>query len=249
MAAWGEVGGRVHTIHMIGVASFRFDLSSERVAAVADPGRPAWLIRDAFHRFVLPLVLQVRGCEVLHASAIRAPRGVVALCGVSETGKSTLARALAERGHAIWADDAVVFENARTGVRAVPVPFVLRLLPDARSFFPPTVACRVDAKGKPVAVRPGHRRVPLAAVFLLERSRGPTRPRRLGAGAAFADVLEHARCFTIDDVARRRRLAAHYLDLVRQVPVYRIRFRPGFEHLGEVVEDIDRVVSELPDGP
>lgn len=247
VAAWGEVGGRGHVIHMTGVASFRFDLSSDAVVADAGPGRPAWLIRDAFYRFILPLVLQVRGCEVLHASAIRAPGGVVALCGVSETGKSTLARALAERGHAIWADDAVVFENARSGVRALPVPFILRLLPDARSFFQP-IASPVDAKEEPVPMRPGRRWAPLAAVFLLERSGGPTRPSRLGAGAAFADVLEHARCFAIGDAERRRRLAEHYLDLVRRVPVYRVRFRTGFEHLRELVEHVERVVSELGGG-
>jgi hypothetical protein len=203
------------------------------------------MVRDGYHRFVLPLVLQARGLEVLHASAVRIPAGVVALCGASETGKSTLARALAARGHALWADDAVVLECRRSGITAVPVPFILRLLPDARSFFDGIDAAAMDGTGPVTIVPPATGVRWLIAAFLLVRTEGPTRVRRLTAAQAFPAVLDHARSFRVDDEDRRRRLVTHYLELARRVPVYRAEFRPGFDCLGEVVEEVEGAARAL----
>ncbi|CAD5372619.1 hypothetical protein RA210_U200006 [Rubrivivax sp. A210] len=51
-------------------------------------------------------LLQLRGLTVLHGSAVALPGGGAAvICGASTAGKSTLAAALAQRGHALLADD------------------------------------------------------------------------------------------------------------------------------------------------
>lgn len=63
---------------------------------------------DLFHLRIQPLVLQSRGYQALHASAVAIRGAAAALAGVSGSGKSTLARALASRGHLHLADDAVV---------------------------------------------------------------------------------------------------------------------------------------------
>src|SRR5690606_18526516 len=93
------------------------------------------LIQDSYQRCVLPLVLQAAGTEVLHASAVLTPRGVLALCAESGTGKSTLAYGLSRRGYPLWADDAVAFEADETCTNAMPLPFALRLQRDAVRFF------------------------------------------------------------------------------------------------------------------
>ncbi len=67
-------------------------------------------IEDTYRRGVLPLVLQLRGHEVLHASAVSTASGLLVLCGVSGTGKSTFAYGLSRRGYPLWADDAVVLD-------------------------------------------------------------------------------------------------------------------------------------------
>ena len=51
------------------------------------------------------VLLQQRGVATLHAAAVRTPAGAVLLLGRSGSGKSSLAAALVERGHALLADD------------------------------------------------------------------------------------------------------------------------------------------------
>src|SRR5512134_3155557 len=88
--------GRGYRIDVPGVARLRFDRTGERVEATPEPGVSPVAVSRAY-RDALPLVLQARGSEVLHASAVLGPRGVVALCGASGSGKSTLAYALGRR--------------------------------------------------------------------------------------------------------------------------------------------------------
>ena len=107
--AYGHVEGSQHWIHIPGVASFSFSAASEEVEATVSHDHSDDLI-DAFHRRVLPMAVQVRGREVLHASAIRADAGVVGFCGVTRSGKSTIAFGLHDRGYDLWADDMVAFE-------------------------------------------------------------------------------------------------------------------------------------------
>src|SRR5215216_4252290 len=81
-------------LHLPGVGSFCFSADRSDVTAVTEPSAPRELVVDAYYRTVLPFALQARGLEVLHASAVRMPQGVVALCALKETGKSTIAYAL-----------------------------------------------------------------------------------------------------------------------------------------------------------
>ena len=72
---------------------------------------------------------------------------------------------------------------------------------------------------------------------------GAVRMSRMRPARAFATILEHARCFNLEDAERKQRMVAQYLDLVERVPVYELRFRPGFEHLPLVVDRIEDAVA------
>ena len=72
LAAYGYSMHDRHWLHFPGLACFSFDRCSETVVATAQPGGPQRLIEDAYHRFVLPMVLQVQGQEVIHAKIGRA---------------------------------------------------------------------------------------------------------------------------------------------------------------------------------
>src|SRR5919204_5174128 len=90
---------------------FRFTAASdEPVRATVRPDVDAAVVEDAYRRMVAPMVLQVRGLEILHSSAALVGGRVAAFCGTSESGKSTMAYAFSRRGHHLWADDAVAFE-------------------------------------------------------------------------------------------------------------------------------------------
>src|SRR5215217_5019656 len=171
--ARGHTVDGVHWMDLPGLASFCFGQDVEGVTAF-----PHWpvredLILDAYHRSVLPMALQVFGREVLHASAVLTPQGVVALCAVSGTGKSTTAFGLSRRGWPLWADDAVAFEASESGVAAIPLPFDIRLRSEAATFFDRDAALaggtseRIGVRAQ-IEAEP----VPLAALLVLDRIPG-----------------------------------------------------------------------------
>ncbi len=232
-----------------GVGSYRFAASDVEVKAFPERGARLEWILDAYQRTILPLALQVRGVEVLHASAIRMPQGVVVLCGVKETGKSTLAYALEQRGYPLWADDAVTFCRSGTTTRSLPLPFRIRLRPASVAFFGesssiPQSDFDVASAAPPPAMDP----LPLLAVCVLKRSSTlgtgiAFESERLFSAAALAAVLPHSYCFTLRDPAGKQRMMKHYLDLVSMVPVLEVRFQTGLENLPTILDGIELAVS------
>src|SRR5215510_11180598 len=98
--AYGGTLGEECWMHVPGLASFRFSPSENEVSASISHGVEEEAVVDTYRRRVLPMALQVAGREVLHASAVRSPAGIIALCGSSQTGKSTIAYGLSQRGYA-----------------------------------------------------------------------------------------------------------------------------------------------------
>src|SRR5262249_14820655 len=159
-----------------------------------EDGADGDLIDDAYRRMVVPMVLQVRGIEVLHASGVRRSDGVTALCGTSGSGKSTLAYGLSTRAGELWADDVVPFTVAGSHVRVLPVPFKVRLLPDAAGTF---LGTEMVGSGKTTLKElhapSGEAR--LSRIFVLERGAAVSVERVRPATRAFPMLLEHAYTF------------------------------------------------------
>ena len=241
---YGYREGETWAIDVPGIATFRFERQGD-VAASAYPGAARSRIRDAYRRGILPLILQFRGGEVLHASAVLISGGVVGLCGVSGTGKSTIAYGLGLRGHQVCADDALVFRASAGAVESLPLEFDLRLPPASARHF--GLLRRIGgvvgvggAEGRRNAPRP------LAALCVLQRGRGSGPAPEvvpLGPAQAFIALLPHAYCLDLDDVERKSRMMHQYLDLAGRVPVFHIRFSGGFHGLEAVLNVIERVAS------
>ncbi len=224
-----------HWIRLPDVAIFGF-AESGGVTAIPLPGTTPAGIRLAYMHLILPLVLQTRGVEVLHASAVRLPQGVLALCADSETGKSTLAYALHQRGYPQWADDTLAWQPAAAGIVALPLPFRSSLRPTAHAYFaadsgagdPGHAALR-----RPRLRRPARAPVPLAGLCVLARlpdgSDPPCVVRRLAGPAAFRAVLAQGRVFNLGEIAEQRATLERYLTLAAQVPVWDVRFRAGLD--------------------
>lgn len=226
-------GGR-REIAFPGLAIYEFSADQGSVIATPEPGAATPAIFDTYFRSVLPLVLQVRGAEVLHASGLIIGGGLVPLCAVSGTGKSTLARALSRRGHRLWADDAVVLD----GTNALPLPFRVKLRTASQEWFSEPALSPVY-RGLPAC--------PLRAICVLERDESsPVRIHRLTQAAAFPQLLRHAYCFSLADRERRRTMLERYLRLAIGVPVFELRFRSGLSRLEEMADEIKRAVA-LPD--
>lgn len=242
VCAHGYVGGGARWIRWPGFAAFRFE-DDGRVEAFPERQVDSSRIVDLFHRTVEPLMLQALGWETLHASAVLMPKGLVGFCGECESGKSTIAYSLSRRGYQQEGDDSLVLHMGPQGIRALDLPFGVRLRPESATFFGFTPDGRQLQDVVPIT-RNDVDRVsthPLAALFVPSRIPcGEPIVEQMAPPAAFRALLPHARCFDSESTEDRRRLLEHYLELAATVPVYDLRFAPGLEQLPAVLACIER---------
>jgi len=232
LVAVGQTVGDRHWVHVPRLGAFSFARDDDHITAMPAPDADPDLIEDAYRRMIMPLALQARGQEVLHASAVRTDAGVIALCAVSGTGKSTIACALSRRGHLLWADDAVCFAPKDAAVEAQPLPFTLRLRPASAALF--------DDEPATGELRSPTERERLAGVFVLARAEtGGPRIERLTAADAFREVLTHGYCFSMHDRTRNEAMVRNYLELVDRVPTYRVTFSEGLDRLDATLDVIE----------
>lgn len=222
----GYVRGQVGWLDVDGVGLFRFAPTGAVRVVPAGSGDDATL-HDTWLRSVLPLVLQARGTEVLHASAVaRADGSSLALAGRMLAGKSTLAAAAASRtGSVVYADDAVPFGFAEGGVVAEPIPFRLRLREESAQLL----------SGQSAADAPLPARAPLAAIVVLDpRAEGEPAYSRIDQSIAVGALMPHAYCFSLD--ASKERLFENYARLCTAVPVWRFTYPQRIDRLWDVVD-------------
>jgi hypothetical protein len=229
------------------LATYRFSLDHHDIAAHPDFQASAEIVWDTYRRSVLPMAMQARGWEALHASGVSCSHGMVAFCAVSETGKSSVAYGLARRGFAQWADDAVVLSGDAVP-SSVPLPFQVRLRASADSLFEgslprPQLVTRND-RGDQVHRHAAH----VHAICVLERHAGATMPlvERMEGGDAFRALLTHAHEFNPHDAVRRGLMLQRYLGIAATVPVFRIAFDPVHGPFSDFLDTLVREVALEP---
>jgi hypothetical protein len=248
VCAYGGVKDGEYSFCLAGLGTFRFRGETDIVTVAPEPSARDDKILDAYRRTIVPMALQVRGHEVLHASAVMTDTGVIGLCGTSGTGKSTIAYGLSQRGHSPWADDALVLAIAENQVYAIPVPFRLRLLPNSASYFESEGAAHDSGltwRGQELTPRDSQ---PLAALCILKRlpaddSAPRARAIRLTESDAFAQVLAHAYCFSFREKKRTRQMVRNYMDLVGRTDVLEISFQAGLDNLPAILDCIENCVA------
>ena len=124
-----------YRFHFDGLADFLVDFEGRKVRCVAPPDTPPETIRHLFLDQVIPPLLNLRGNEALHASAVTIGDGACAFIGMSGQGKSTLAAAFHAAGHAILCDDCLLLKGDSDRISVVPAYPGLRLWDDSRGFL------------------------------------------------------------------------------------------------------------------
>ncbi len=250
---WHDEQGRVYAISWVDDATGRFrvrwlDLAefsvsgnSDVVVATAPPGVAASAVEEAYWGSVLPLVLQARGTQVLHASAVVISGGVVAFCAERGAGKSSLAVALGCLGQPMFADDALAWHVWQGQPCAFPLPFRPRLRPDALAALAPEMS-------RPAPRWPAQWH-PLTVLCLLRRTSQLAGDRclwaqRVAGGAAYDQLLRQAYCHVVGDSDTRRTLAQAYLDLADCVPIVELTVVDALERLPSVAAELRRVLDE-----
>jgi hypothetical protein len=224
-----------------GLAAFRFDTAGGQVQAFVPAETSHHRVEELYQQHAMPLVLQARGRELLHASAVLTPRGAIAFAGSSGAGKSTMAFAFSQRGYPPLADDALLFDIVGEAVELHPLPFALRVSKES-PLGVGEAAAHVDARDWSENSPPR-----LAAVFVIERISKPNPERGpevivLSSAAAFQLLLYHGLCFSYDNEDRRRLMLERYLELSERVPAFRIRNRPALEQLPDFLDAVEAAV-------
>jgi hypothetical protein len=247
IVATGFTEGGVHWMHWPYLAAYRFAPGEPSITAYPAANAPLDVLEDTYRRSVVPMALQALGYEALHSSASLTPSGVVGFFAASETGKSTIAYGLSERGFPQWGDDSLLFEPAARPFVSRRLPFDIRLRPRSRAFFDAnTMRDEAEAIALPESA-------PVAALCLLTRGERPVAAPvdvcRLNPVRAFSWLIAHAHCFNPHDDARRATMLKHYLDLTALVPVYEVTFLASLDVLPLVLDGIVGALADVTDRP
>ncbi len=212
---------------------------------------------------VLGLALRRRGVLALHASAVVIDGLAVGFLGAGGAGKSTLAAALAARGHAVLTDDVLAlrrdgarwsahpgYPEIRLWESSEPLLFGTRgaLRPYSANWDKRTLP--LDARGYAFA----REAVPLGALVLLEEAAAdtPTTVVRRGEGAeAIVSLVGNTYVGYLLDADERRTEMRALAELVEAVPIGRLvpaGAGAGPEVLADAVERWVRSGRGVPPG-
>jgi hypothetical protein len=160
------------------------------------PGVDVRLLHQLIVGPAMALVLQQRGALVLHASAVRSPRGALLFMGSSGWGKSTTAARLYFAGRPCVADDVAPVSLRGGHVRVDPAYPAFKLWPDAarrqglRVEDLPTIGPDEEKRWVEASEGWDPDPLPIARVYVL--SAGPEISVRRGPAAeSFLDVVRH----------------------------------------------------------
>ena len=116
-------------------ADFLVSADGDTIRCIHGPAGSPETIRHLLLDHILPLVLNLRGKEVLHASGAVVHGRAALFAGPSGSGKSTLAAALVRTGCPLLSDDSTVLQESAGRFEAVPAYAGFRLWEDAAGWM------------------------------------------------------------------------------------------------------------------
>jgi hypothetical protein len=225
------------------LVTFLVSENGEQVECHSDAPVPAETLRHLFLDAVFPLILNLKGHDALHATAVDGPDGCCAFLGNSGVGKSTLAAAFVRRGWQLVCDDCLHFDVGKEGVTVVPGYGGLRLWPDSieAAFNNGSLLRTVqDRRKRRVQVSGMSPTLPvrLRRMYVVTGTQASDDTRiRIDAVSprdAFIELVRHA--FRLD-VGDRTMLARQFRSLqrlVESVSICRLIYPRNFDHLQPV---------------
>jgi hypothetical protein len=216
------------------LADFVIDPSGHDVSCIeAGDGVTTVTLRHLAIDHVMPRVLNLRGIESLHATAVAAGSGAIAFIGAAGAGKSTLAASFHLAGLESYCDDCLVLHVQNGRIVATPAYPGVRLCDDSfmalmgESERGVSVA-QYTGKTRLLGTGSGFRgdRLPLGRICVLQRRIGEDAEgvtpaiARVSAGAAFPLLVGAS--FPLD-LRDRTMLARHFRLLTRVAAIVPIR--------------------------
>jgi len=239
-------------------ADFLADREGLRITLAARPDTAPETLRHLFLDQVVPLLLNLRGRDALHASAIQTASGACAFLGRSGRGKSTLAAAFHLLGYPVLCDDCLLLKGDAGHVAVEPAYPGLRLWDDSLEFLfgsaPATQPVSHYTSKRRISTLPagaaGAGLQPLRAVYSLQQCADGAAPEvpaiePLTAREAFVELFEYSFRLDAADRAMIERQMGLLERVAREVPVKRLRI-PG--HYQALAAARDLVLRDLAPG-
>jgi len=237
------------------IVDFFVDAEGREISCAPDPETPMETLRHLLLDQVLPLVLNLKGREALHATAILTPHGVCAFVGPTGAGKSTLAASFLRAGYPVLSDDCLVLEEDDGHILAIPAYPGLRLWADTLDALGENLSLSQPVAhytSKKRLVLDSHltdfpkRSYPLVRIYSLVRSdvnegkisHSSTVIERLSRRDGFMELVQFTFRFDITNREMLLRQFGALERLVSHVPVRRLQVPNAISSLPAVCEAI-----------
>jgi hypothetical protein len=241
-----------NVLHLNGVADF-YLWPKRIVCHLLDPTYD-YLVEIHLLGGVLSLWLELQGIPALHASAVVVDGQAVAFLASNTGGKSSLAATLMQAGHPLLADDILPLEYLGGRVVGRPGYPQMRMWPDQAQHFlghiqnleqvHPALSKRRIPVGSDGLGAFCNMAQPLARIYLPERRQpvdgGTTiEITPVSRGEAVIELIRHSFVVHVVEAIGLRVPRLHFFaGLVRQIPMRRVIYPSGLEHLPRVREAI-----------
>jgi len=203
----------------------------------------------------LALWFELQGIPCIHGNSLAAENQAIALLGASQAGKSTLTAALLQKGFSFLTDDLVVPRQTDEGWQIHPAPSPLRMWPNSIKHFLPGIniaslnQVHTSIKKRLVPIEATglgkicQKHKPLKQIYLLDRDCTEKTKSVYINALRPADALVALIANSISGgILRPLGIEQSRLDvltqLIKEVPVKRIRYPNGYQHLDEVKNSI-----------
>jgi hypothetical protein len=215
---------------------FSVDGKGESIRWWISPGvtEPEERVRHLLTSQVIPMVMNLRGIEVLHAASVLCPRTrqAIVLVGDGGYGKSTLAAALMARGFRLVSDDAVPLRARGAEIWTSSGPPEMGLFPQARRLL----RCAEEGSADKLRVVVDSRLAvagdfPIRRIYLLRPSAGAAAPavRQLGPQEQVVELIKAAHRMDLRDTAMLRRQMALMCRVRERVEIAALDYSPPLD--------------------
>jgi hypothetical protein len=238
-----------HVIHHAKTVDF-YLLSDTITAHLLDPAY-AYMVEILLVGEILSLWLELRGIPMIHASATVIDDQAIAFLSSTKGGKTGLAAAFAQAGHQILTDDILPIEDRPDHFMGLPGYPAMRMWPDQAGHFmgnyenldvvhPELTKRRVPVGPKGIGTFCSEKK-PLKVIYLPHRH-GPdcdiTIEPLSQKNAFFALIQYSFAAGLVERLGLQPQRMQFFSRLVQKVPVRRLSYPDGYQHLPTVVNTV-----------
>jgi hypothetical protein len=232
-----------------GFGAIQFSENSKTIYAYPQSGFRNDLFTKKLEHEYLPIIYQVWGYQVLHASAVvnLSTGSLVAFSGKTGAGKSTFGYGFGQYpGWQQVADDSLAFKIDESSVNLMPIPNAVRLRQSSAKHFGQKTYSYQTLYWPDINLS-------LEYVFFLEMVNGQKENKRpcsiepIKGTETYPLLLQQAYALTLNNSKLNIRLMRDYLELTRWITAYRLFYKRGFSSLEKIIDMVRSIVDRSPD--